>query len=109
MNKFLFSLLVLLLLPVAAVIIITPMDSQKQYIFGLISIGLLFLLGISKSRRISVVMVIMSVMMSTRYIYWRATETLHFNSTIEAILGIGLFLAELYVWLILLLGYLQTT
>lgn len=109
MNKFLFSLLVLLLLPVAAVIVITPMDSQKQYIFGLISIGLLFLLGISKSRRISVVMVIMSVMMSTRYIYWRATETLHFNSTIEAILGIGLFLAELYVWLILLLGYLQTT
>ena len=104
MNKFLFSLLVLLLLPVAAVIVITPMDSQKQYIFGLISIGLLFLLGISKSRRISVVMVIMSVMMSTRYIYWRATETLHFNSTIEAILGIGLFLAELYVWLILLLG-----
>ena len=66
MNKFLFSLLVLLLLPVAAVIVITPMDSQKQYIFGLISIGLLFLLGISKSRRISVVMVIMSVMMSTR-------------------------------------------
>ena len=109
MNKFLFSLLVLLLLPVAAVIIITPMDSQKQYIFGLISIGLLFLLGISKSRRISVVMVIMSIIMSTRYIYWRATETLHFNSTIEAILGIGLFLAELYVWLILLLGYLQTT
>ncbi|MBU9809921.1 UDP-forming cellulose synthase catalytic subunit [Rahnella sp. C60] len=109
MNKFLFSFLVLLLLPVAAVIIITPMDSQKQYIFGLISIGLLFLLGISKSRRISVVMVIMSIMMSTRYIYWRATETLHFNSTIEAILGIGLFLAELYVWLILLLGYLQTT
>jgi len=109
MNKFIFSLLVLLLLPVAAVIIITPMDSQKQYIFGLISIGLLFLMGFSKNKRISIVMVIMSMMMSTRYIYWRATETLHFNSTIEAILGIGLFLAELYVWVILLLGYLQTT
>ncbi|GAA3594697.1 UDP-forming cellulose synthase catalytic subunit [Gibbsiella greigii] len=109
MNKILFYLLMLLLLPVAVVIIITPMDSEKQYIFGLISIAILFLLGQSKSKRITVVMVIMSAMMSIRYIYWRTTETLHFNSTIEAILGIGLYLAELYIWGILLLGYLQTT
>lgn len=108
MNKFLFSLLVLLLLPVAAVIIITPMDSQKQYIFGLISIGLLFILGRIKHRRISIVLVILSVLMSTRYIYYRATETLHFNSTIETILGLGLFLADIYVWVVLMLAYLQT-
>lgn len=108
MNKFLFSLLVLLLLPVAAIIIITPMDSQKQYIFGLISIGLLFILGRIKNRRISIVLVILSVLMSTRYIYYRATETLHFNSTIETILGLGLFLADIYVWVVLMLAYLQT-
>jgi len=108
MNKFLFSLLVLLLLPVAAVIIITPMDSQKQYIFGLISIGLLFILGRIKHRRISIVLVILSLLMSTRYIYYRATETLHFNSTIETILGLGLFLADIYVWVVLILAYLQT-
>lgn len=108
MNKFLFSLLVLLLLPVAAVIIITPMDSQKQYIFGLISIGLLFILGRIKHRRISIVLVILSVLMSTRYIYYRATETLHFNSTVETILGLGLFLADIYVWVVLMLAYLQT-
>jgi cellulose synthase (UDP-forming) len=109
MNKFLFSLLLLLLTPIMLLVVITPMDSQKQYIFGLISIGILFMLGFIKHKRINVVLVIMSILMSTRYIYWRATETLHFNSTIEAILGIGLFLAELYVWIILLLGYLQTT
>lgn len=109
MNKALFYLLLLVLFPVAAVIVITPMDSQKQYIFGLISIAILFLLGLSKSKQVSIVMVILSALMSTRYIYWRATETLHFNSEIEAILGIGLFIAELYVWLILILGFLQTT
>ena len=108
MNKLLFSLLVVLLLPVAAVIIITPMDSQKQYIFGLISIGLLFILGRIKHRRISIVLVILSVLMSTRYIYYRAAETLHFNSTIETILGLGLFLADIYVWVVLMLAYLQT-
>lgn len=109
MNKFLFCLLLLLLSPVAAIIIITPMDSQKQYIFGLISMAILFLLGLSKNRKITLMMVIVSALMSTRYMWWRTTETLHFNSEIEAILGIGLYLAELYVWVILLLGFLQST
>lgn len=48
MKKFLFILLALAMSPVALLIIITPMDSQKQYIFGFISIGLLFLMGFSK-------------------------------------------------------------
>lgn len=108
MKKVLFYLLLLVLAPIAVLIIITPMDSQKQYIFGLVSIGILFLLGFSKKHSISVVMMVVSVLMSTRYIYFRATQTLHFNSEIEAILGIGLFLAELYIWVILLLTYLQT-
>lgn len=46
--------------------------------------------------------------MSTRYMYFRLTQTLHFNSEIETILGMGLFLAEVYVWVLLLLNYLQT-
>ncbi len=41
MKKALFYLLLLVLAPIAVLIIITPMDSQKQYIFGLISIGAL--------------------------------------------------------------------
>lgn len=109
MKKVLYYLLLLVLFPLAAVIVITPMDSQKQYIFGLISIAILFVMGFSKSRKISMVMVFLSALMSTRYIYWRATETLSFNSEVEAILGIGLFIAEVYVWLILILGYLQTS
>ncbi|ACS87648.1 UDP-forming cellulose synthase catalytic subunit [Musicola paradisiaca] len=109
MKKILFYVLLLVLLPAAIVIVITPMDSQKQYIFGLVSMAIMFLLGFSKRREISVVLVILSVLMSTRYIYWRATETLHFNSEIEALLGIGLFAAELYVWVVLMLGFLQTT
>jgi cellulose synthase (UDP-forming) len=98
MKKFLYILLALVMAPVALLVIITPMDSQKQYIFGLISIGLLFLMGISKKRSISVIMVVMSLLMSTRYMYFRLTQTLHFNSEIETILGMGLFLAEVYVW-----------
>lgn len=108
MKKFLYVLLVLAMLPVALLVIITPMDSQKQYIFDLLSIGVLFLMGFSKKRSVSVIMVVMSVLLSTRYMYFRLTQTLHFNSEIETILGMGLFLAEVYVWVMLLLSYLQT-
>jgi len=109
MKKVLFYLLLLVLAPIAVLIIITPMDSQKQYIFGFISLAILFVLGFSKKHSVSIIMMLVSVLMSTRYIYFRATQTLHFNSEIEAILGIGLFLAELYIWVILLLSYLQTS
>ncbi|TNV21301.1 UDP-forming cellulose synthase catalytic subunit [Buttiauxella sp. B2] len=108
MKKVLFCLLLLVLAPIAVLIIITPMDSQKQYIFGFISLAILFALGFSKKHSVSIIMMVVSVLMSTRYIYFRATQTLHFNSEIEAILGVGLFLAELYIWVILLLSYLQT-
>ncbi len=107
MKKALFCLLLLVLAPIAVLIVITPMDSQKQYIFGLITLGVLLLAGFSKKHSISVVMMVVAVLMSTRYIYFRATQTLHFNSEIEAILGVGLFLAELYIWIIIMLSYLQ--
>ena len=108
MKKFLFWMLMLALTPVALLIITTPMDSEKQFIFGLLSIGMLLLLGISKKRSISVIMVVTSLLMSTRYMYFRLTQTLHFNSEIETILGLGLFIAEIYIWVMLLLNYLQT-
>ena len=108
MKKSLFWLLALVLSPVAVLVVITPMDSQKQYIFGLLSIGILFLMGFSKRRSVSVIMVVTSLLMSTRYMYFRLTQTLHFNSAVETILGMGLFLAEVYIWVMLLLNYLQT-
>ena len=45
MKKVLFYLLLLVLAPIAVLIIITPMDSQKQYIFGFISLAIMFVLG----------------------------------------------------------------
>ncbi|MRS15510.1 UDP-forming cellulose synthase catalytic subunit [Enterobacteriaceae bacterium RIT691] len=108
MKKLQNFLLALVLIPIAALVIITPMNAQKQAIFGLISVGCLFLMGYSKRRSVSVIMVVVSVLMSTRYMYFRMTQTLHFNSYIEAILGTALFLAEVYIWVMLLLNCLQT-
>lgn len=107
MKKLIYFLMALAVAPVAVLVVITPMDNQKQYIFGLISIALLFMMGRSKKRSITIVMMVMSFMMSTRYMYFRLTQTLYFSSEVETILGMALFCAEVYVWIMLLLGYLQ--
>lgn len=109
MNKLFFSFLLLLALPLIVLIIIAPMSSDNQYIFGFICIAIVFILGVSKSKKVTLIMIVMSTLMSLRYIYWRATETLHFNTTLEAVLGIALFMTELYALVILLFGYIQTT
>ena len=43
-----------------------------------------------------------------RYVWWRMTTTLAFNSNIEAALGLGLLAAEAYTWLVVILGFIQT-
>lgn len=109
MNKIVFFLISLLLIPACALVIMTPMDSDKQYIFGFINIAFILVLGRFKGRKTLIIMIMLSLLMSTRYIYWRAATTLHFNSLLECLLGIGLFMAEIYSWIILLLGFLQTS
>lgn len=91
MKKTLFWLLVLVLSPIAVLVVITPMDSQKQYIFGLLSIGILFVMGFSKNRSVSVIMVVTSLLMSTRYMYFRLTQTLHLTPPSKRFWGWGCF------------------
>lgn len=52
MNKILFYFLLLLALPFILLIIIAPMSSDNQYIFGLICIAIVFILGVSKSKKL---------------------------------------------------------
>ncbi|WP_100157806.1 UDP-forming cellulose synthase catalytic subunit [Proteus columbae] len=109
MNKIFKTLITAFLLITMFSLIVMPMSAEQQYIFGIINILLLFVIGFKKSKKRLLTMVFISLLMSTRYLYWRATNTLNFNTTIEAVLGSGLFMAEIYSWIILVLGYFQTS
>ena len=109
MNKVFKTLITAFLLITMFSLIVMPMSAEQQYIFGIINILLLFVVGFKKSKKRLLTMVFISLLMSTRYLYWRATNTLNFNTTIEAVLGSGLFMAEIYSWVILVLGYFQTS
>lgn len=107
MKKIIGIIFTLILLLLSLLVVITPMSSDKQYLFGLSVMAVVFILGRVKSKKAVLAMLSLSVLMSTRYIWWRATTTLHFDSTVEMLLGSLLFAAEIYSWTILLLGYIQ--
>ncbi|MBV8779306.1 MAG: UDP-forming cellulose synthase catalytic subunit, partial [Alphaproteobacteria bacterium] len=90
------------------IVIITPLDLVSQALFAVLTIVVMLLIRGQPSRGVTLILITLSMVVSTRYIWWRLTETLQFPSELEAFLGIGLILAELYAWLVLMLGYIQT-
>src|SRR5262249_45821442 len=112
-SEFAYQNIVMVLLAIAGafmlgIVIITPLDLVSQALFaGLRRLPMMLIKG-PPSRGVTLVLITLSIVVSTRYIWWRLTDTLQFGSVLEAFLGIGLILAELYAWLVLVLGYIQT-
>jgi hypothetical protein len=52
-------------------------------------------------------MIVLSLTISSRYFWWRMTTTLDWSSGTDITAGLLLLFAELYAFLILLLGYFQ--
>ena len=94
----------LLILAVATV----QLEPRQQAILAVVSAIVFLVANRFKSRYVSVFLVILSLAVSLRYIFWRVTETLDFASVLELLLGIGLALAECYAIVVLVLGYVQT-
>lgn len=94
----------MLLVPV----VVAPLDLVQQYVFGIVLFAVALVANRWKSSAVTMVLSVLSVVVSSRYIYWRLTETMHFESWTGAFFGLGLLLAEFYAWLILVLGYFQT-
>jgi cellulose synthase (UDP-forming) len=90
------------------VVVITPLDLVSQALFAVLTILAMMVIRGQSSRGVTLILITLSIVVSTRYIWWRYTETLQFASETEAFLGIGLILAETYAWLVLVLGYIQT-
>lgn len=53
------------------------------------------------------ILITISLVVSTRYLFWRCTSTLNIDSTVDVFFGSILLLAEFYTWVVLLLGYFQ--
>jgi cellulose synthase (UDP-forming) len=91
------------------VFVTLPMGAEEQAVLTVAGICAFVLLNRMASRRIGLVLVVMSITITARYLFWRATETLEFDTVLQIILGSLLFMAELYAGLLMTLSYLQTS
>lgn len=92
-----------------AMVIVVPLELRQQLMFFAVCLGAALVLRKQAGRLAVLAMVALSVIASLRYIYWRLTSSLGFDSWVDMLFGYGLVLAECYALLVLLFGYLQTS
>lgn len=103
-----FFFLIAIALPVLVLVIVAPMSAHNQFIFGLSMIGACLIAHFcSKKHFVSFCIMMVAVVCSTRYMFFRITQTLVFPSWIDMIFGILLLIAEIYVYMVLLLSFFQ--
>ncbi|MGI4859275.1 MAG: UDP-forming cellulose synthase catalytic subunit [Janthinobacterium lividum] len=89
-------------------IVTVPLEFREQLGFASITLAAALVLRNRPGRFISLVMIMLSSTCSIRYMYWRITQTLFWETPIDMVGGLLLFGAEFYAVIVLLLGYFQT-
>lgn len=90
-----------------AAVAMTPLDVHSQALFGVTTFVMAWLLARIPGRSVSLALIIISVAVSSRYITWRVTRTIGIAEPLDFALGLTLLAAELYAYVVLLLGYVQ--
>lgn len=84
-----------------------PFSLEEQVIFLLI-LGVIALTLFQAQTRFTLLMlIVISVIVSSRYVWWRYSETLNPNSYTSVIFTWLLIIAETYAFIVMLLGYFQ--
>lgn len=86
----------------------TPLPFTGQLLLFAVIWAALAVVRRVPGRLATITMISISTLMAGRYIWWRSTQTLHFSNATEAMVGYLLYAAEIYTWIVLALGYLQT-
>ncbi|MDC3188263.1 UDP-forming cellulose synthase catalytic subunit [Pseudoalteromonas elyakovii] len=91
-----------------AIFVTVPFSIEAQAVFISLILVVAYSLRRVEGKMATIVMITLSVTTSTRYLWWRYTDTLNWGDPLALALGIGLLLAESYAWLVLILGFFQT-
>ncbi len=85
-----------------------PFGYLSQLVFVLLLWGVAMLVRRIPGRFPTLLMVVLSVIISCRYLWWRYTATLNWSHPLDLVCGLLLLAAESYSWVVLILGYIQT-
>lgn len=107
-NQILKVAFIMLLFFAVVVFVTVPFSVEAQAVFISLILIVAYTLRRVEGQIATITMITLSVTTSTRYLWWRYTETLNWADPLALALGIGLLLAETYAWLVLILGFFQT-
>ncbi|EKT57234.1 UDP-forming cellulose synthase catalytic subunit [Providencia burhodogranariea] len=107
-KKSVYLLTTTLIILVALLCITQPFDLLSQFIFVISLWFFAMVIRRIPGRLSSLMMIVLSLIISCRYIWWRYTSTLNWDDPISLICGLLLLGAETYAWFVLILGFVQT-
>lgn len=86
-----------------------PLDLTAQSVFFVLMLSLALILRRVRSHLTLLFMIVISFIVSTRYIWWRCTETLNTDTVASSIAGLLLLAAEMYAYVVMVLSYFQVS
>ncbi|MFC5076575.1 Cellulose synthase catalytic subunit [UDP-forming] [Vibrio thalassae] len=102
------SLLYIVLLVLTVLCLTVPFSITAQIVFvGVLAVVAASIRGV-KGRLPNMLLIILSLIASCRYLWWRYSSTINWDKDLDMILGLVLLMAETYSWMVLLLSYFQT-
>ncbi|WON77081.1 UDP-forming cellulose synthase catalytic subunit [Serratia sp. UGAL515B_01] len=85
-----------------------PFDLQAQFVFVLLLWCIAMAVRRIPGRLPCLMLIVLSLTVSCRYLWWRYTATLNWDDPVSLVCGLLLLMAETYAWVVLVLGYFQT-
>jgi cellulose synthase (UDP-forming) len=107
LRRFILGVVIVFSLILALVCITQPFNPLAQFIFLILLWGVALLVRRIPGRFSALMLIVLSLTVSCRYIWWRYTSTLNWNDPVSLVCGLILLFAETYAWVVLVLGYFQ--
>lgn len=92
---------------VATLCLTVPFSLQAQSVFIFLLWSFAMMFRRMSGRFPTLLLIILSITVSCRYLWWRYSSTLNWDDPLSLILGGILLIAETYSWGVLMLGYFQ--
>ncbi len=102
------TIAVILGLLALSIVVMVPLAEDQQAWLALGGLVMLLVANRAKGRTVTILLVLLSSVVSLRYMYWRVTDTLDYSGFWQTFLGTGLLLAEIYALMALVLSYVQS-
>ena len=89
-------------------VVVVPLDLRAQSALAVVGFVASRVIGKGKGSRFDLALIFLSILVSSRYLFWRVSMTLPKGSSWDLVVGLLLLAAEVYAFSVLLLGYFQT-